>query len=495
MLKNLKLLITIILVLSSILRFYRVEELFIFSADEEHQLTLAQSIVKDFHPVWIGVSAADTGFYMGPFWVYFSAFWLWIMHGDPRIVAYIAAAIGVLTTFLVYLVGKKLFGLKAGLMGSFLYACLPLVVYFDRRFWNPAPTAILSLGLLFSIYQTKYSRKWWIAVAFLYGMVFHVHLSLVPFIVLAAYALVSYSKPGLKIALLAVFAFLLVVSPLIIFDYFHKLSNISTPLRVAQTVSSEPKRIDPVGHLGAFMDALGRLLYLPAHKSNADEILHGCSLESPALSVKSKPPPAIIVLSVLSVVLFLLKRTTWEKEGVKLAALWIIVLFISYLLLPNSPLEYYLLGLYPVLLLAYGYNFQTSRPFLRKYFLTGAFILAALGVYTVLTAKEDFGLSTKRHLVKLTTTYLDGKKFELREEGECHVYEGWRFLFRAYGAKPERASADETLGWLYPDEVKEDTAEVLVITTEKGVPIKEIPKNATIFSGGGYELYLIPIGF
>ena len=278
----------LILLLSVFLRLYRAEALFIFSADEEHQLSLAQTIAKDFHPIWIGVSAADTGFYMGPFWVYFSALWLTISHGDPAITSYVTGSLGVLTTFVVFYVGKKVLGEKAGQIGALLYACLPLVVYFDRRFWNPAPTSILSLGLLFSVYKAKDSRLWWIVVAFLYGMVFHVHLSLVPFLVVIVFAVIKHGKkPNIKITALSVGAFLFAISPLIIFDYFHKLSNLSTPFRVAQSVSNQPKRIDPVGHIVAMTNALGRMWYLPPNKSNADEMLHGCGLENPRLSVKS----------------------------------------------------------------------------------------------------------------------------------------------------------------------------------------------------------------
>src|SRR3972149_4389848 len=83
----------LILLLAFFLRFYKVPELFVFSGDEEHQLSIAQTIVNNFHLEWVGASSADTGFYLGPFWEYFGALWLFISHSNPLITAYIASFI------------------------------------------------------------------------------------------------------------------------------------------------------------------------------------------------------------------------------------------------------------------------------------------------------------------------------------------------------------------------------------------------------------------
>lgn len=89
-----------ILLISIFLRFYKVQDLFVFTGDEEHQLSIAQTIVKNFH----------TEFYLGPFWEYFGALWLYVSRGDPAIVAYIASLIGVATTLLVYVTGRIILG-------------------------------------------------------------------------------------------------------------------------------------------------------------------------------------------------------------------------------------------------------------------------------------------------------------------------------------------------------------------------------------------------
>src|SRR3989339_911240 len=95
--------------LSIFLRFYKTQDLFVFSGDEEHQLSISQTIVDNFHLEWVGVSSADTGFYLGPFWQYFGAFGLWIGGGNLWWVSLAASAIGVATGLLIYFIGKTLF--------------------------------------------------------------------------------------------------------------------------------------------------------------------------------------------------------------------------------------------------------------------------------------------------------------------------------------------------------------------------------------------------
>src|SRR3989344_5462278 len=144
--------LVLIIVLSAFLRFHNLPQLFIVSIDEEYQATLAQTIVQHFHIIWIGVSAANLDFYLGPFWTYFTALWLFLSKGDPLITGYISSVIGVLTTILVFIVGLRLFNPRVGLIASLLYACLPLMVYFDQKYWNPSPVPFLSLLIVLAIY-------------------------------------------------------------------------------------------------------------------------------------------------------------------------------------------------------------------------------------------------------------------------------------------------------------------------------------------------------
>ncbi len=170
--KKTLLLLLFILTLSVVLRFWRISDLMVFRLDQEHQVSLAMPIVKDFHIIWIGVSASNLNFYLGPFWVYFTSFWLFISKGNPLITAYVASFIGVLTTFFIFLIGKEIFGKKVGLIASFLYATLPLVVFYDRIYWNVTLVPLLTILLFYSIYKFKDSGWWLVVFAGLYGIIY-----------------------------------------------------------------------------------------------------------------------------------------------------------------------------------------------------------------------------------------------------------------------------------------------------------------------------------
>ena len=219
-------LIVIVVAFSFFLRLWNAEDKYVFTADEEYQVTYASTIIKDFHPVWIGVSAANTGFYLGPWFTYLTAGLLKISAGDPLITIYLTAALGAAATALVYVLGKAIFGSKTGLLAGLIYATSPLLVYFDQRYWNPSLLPVLSLVLLLSLIKLKESYWWLIPFSAAYALVFNSHLSLIPYaLVLIPALLFRQSKsPRRKIlppVLVSLALFAVIYSPLIVFDLVH----------------------------------------------------------------------------------------------------------------------------------------------------------------------------------------------------------------------------------------------------------------------------------
>src|SRR5207248_1630920 len=93
------------------------------------------------------------------------------------------------------------------------------------------------------------------------------------------------------------------------------------------------------------------------------------------------------------------------------------------------------------------------------------------GIFTIFTAKGDYGLNTKKKLITEVMITIDNKPFDLSEEGACHKYEGWRYLFSIYGKKPEKSSEDNNFAWLYPNEVSNKPIKYTVIMKETRAPI------------------------
>ncbi len=489
--------ILLILIVSAFLRLYNLPDSFIFAGDEEYQATLAQSLIKDFHIIWVGVNAAHLGFYLGPYWTYFSAFWLWLSQGNPLITGYISSIIGVLTTLSIILIGKSLFGRKTGLLAGLLYATLPLMVFLDQKYWNPSLIPLLSLLLLLSLFKARQNPGWLILFTASYGLVFHTHLSLIPVIFIAGYWLVKQKiRPSKQIILLSITAFLIMVAPLIAFDYFRRGSNITTPLRFNEITSDYRNRINPAQHFPALFQVLGRVWFIKPPSLNADEVITSCTDASrignpkvAGISQRFTPPAWLSLLGTAPLLLFLVHKKTREKEAHTLLALFLITLMAAFLLFPGGAFEYYLLGVFPLLMFLPGIlsdYFIKLKPFL----ISIALLAAVLGIFTTVTNNPEFGLGVKNTLIKQVISKIGNEPFELKQTGLCHFYEGWRYLFVLNGKKPERSDSDQGLGWLYPKEISDKPGKYIVIFSESRVPVNFDTKGASILESGGFTAYI-----
>jgi len=438
----------LIILLALGLRIFHLNLNYVFGEDEEYQTNIALTLVKHFHIIWIGVSAANTGFYLGPFWSYFTYIWLLLSHGDPLLTAYVAALLGSFTAMSVFYVGWKMFSLRVGIVASVLYSCLPLIVFFDQKYWNPSAIPLLSVTMTYSLYKIKENQRYLWLFAFAYGLVFHAHLSLVPFIFLAFYS----ARKGVKktVLLQSIGIFILTISPLIAFDYFHKFSNITTPLRLNQIISGAHPTI--LVKVQALVQSVMRLFYIHPHSINANEIIADCS--------KYRSSPSLLAAPfVMLIIVFFFKKQTWAKDNTKFLGLGILLITLSYIFFPGGTSEYYLLGLFPLLLFIPGivWNKYIS-PLL-------ILLICLLGMVSVLTAYNPYGLASKKQIISQIMSTIGTSTFELTEKGECHQAEGWRYLFKTYARVPERSSIDPVFSWLYPKEISNVPAEFSVEIT------------------------------
>ncbi len=480
-----------VLVVSLLVRFLSLPKLLTFTPDEEYLIYIANTLIKHFHIIWIGVSSLGFDLYMGPFWIYIISAFLLLSKGDPIILGYLASFLGVITTGVVYFIGKKFFSEKVGIISSILYATSALVVYNDQKSY-PTGVALLSTLMALSIFMTKYSKRWWILFALFYGLVFHIHLSLILMIFVALYWVALHRKSiDKKTFALSVFAFLLIVSPLIAFDYFHKGSNITVPIRIIKSVldGKSKSTLNLIPRITILSGSLSRILYLPLGKEATDEVLFPCYLN--VYSTRSKPVVSLSLLVASILVFFIVSKKSWGNENKKLLILISLSFIIPFIFLPIiNPVEYYLQGFFPFLLLIIAITVESLNK-TGKFF--GYFAVAVLvlhGISTVYTAKGDFGLNSKKNIISSVMNKIGTSSFSIDEEGGCQRYAGWRYLFEAYGRRPEKANEDKTFSWLYPNEVSNDPIEFSVILNEKRVPISIDPHFKYLIEVGGFQAYI-----
>ncbi|MDP3733098.1 MAG: glycosyltransferase family 39 protein, partial [Candidatus Daviesbacteria bacterium] len=428
------LLLGFIILFSAFSRFYRLDEIYVFNFDEEYQATYAWTLVKDPHPIWIGVSASFLDFYLGPYFTYFTAILLAISHGDPLIGAYFAAFVGVATTTLIFFIGWKIFNLTTGVISSLLYATLPLFVFFDQKYWNTMFTPLITLLLFLTMILVKKSPWWWVLFAAAFGSVLQTHLEPAPLLLIGVFYFVKdkYWK-NIKLLAMCLLVFALFYWPLAVFDYYHNFSNWTLFSRFKTNLDASKIAFDPSAKFRTLFDSAGRFWYLKAGNPNADEINFGCT----SLSVKKElkfidqyakrtyAHPVLSLLTFILLLIFLWKSFKEKRYQYKMLSIFLGVSLFFFMIFPGGSSEYYTLYFLVLFTFVPGILISKAKNFSLP--LTILIILASIvGVNTIVNASGEFSLAPKKFIIKKVMEVVKDKPFAIEGRGVCHDYEGWR---------------------------------------------------------------------
>ncbi|HWA52001.1 MAG TPA: glycosyltransferase family 39 protein [Patescibacteria group bacterium] len=478
----------IIIVTAFVLRVFTLNKLMVFTPDEEYVLYITKTLTSNFHIIWIGVSALGFDFYMGPGLNYFLVPFMWLFNGNPFVWGLIACLFGVAACVLIYFFANKLFGRKTAIIASILYAVSALVVYYDQQ---PYPTAVpfLSMAMIISIYNTRHSKYWWIVFAFLYGIVFHIHLSMVLVVFVAIYWGITHKKTwNIKILVLSFLTFLTVISPLIVFNYFHNWSDFTAPIRVFQALGKNKNQTNMFIRIQTLTKATSRLFYLAPGKTNTDEILYPCNTLPNNNSTKASW--IIICIALILLIIYFLKKDFWKNEAKRLIFVFSLAYLIPFIFLSSvGSVEYYLLGFFPIFFIIVAYTIANLNRLFRYvfYFLILCFVI--FNVFTIFSASGEFGLATKRKMISDVMQIVGNSSFSLQEMGgPCQGTAGWGYLFTIYGRAPEDNIADKQFSWLLPVGNLENTKYKVVINESRFAIDETGYKN--IIREGGFTAYI-----
>ncbi len=143
------------------------------------------------------------------------------------------AILGVVTIFFVWWVIREWFGDKGALIGALLYAISPVVIIYSRSSWNPNIMPFFSLLTIYAIWRvwSKKQLNWLIVAGISFALVLQSHyLGLLLLPVLGIFWILTYLKNPTKkrffvFSLISIVLFLLIMSPLAIFDFRHNFIN------------------------------------------------------------------------------------------------------------------------------------------------------------------------------------------------------------------------------------------------------------------------------
>ncbi len=232
----------LILFLGLFLRIYKLEIFYSFGHDQDLSAWIAKDIIIDHHFRLIGQETSILGLFVGPLFYYLTAISFAIFNMNPLSGAAVTTLIGLFTIISIYWVFNKLFNKGVGLIGAFLYAVSPFAVFLDRWVVPTQPTVLWSvwfLYILFSILKGNY--KILIILSILIGLIWHIHIALLPLLILLPIAFFLSKNKNIKAQvdlrtiIISSIILLMLLSPFLIFEIKNSGLQIRSFIISAQT--------------------------------------------------------------------------------------------------------------------------------------------------------------------------------------------------------------------------------------------------------------------
>ncbi|MBI4062470.1 glycosyltransferase family 39 protein [Candidatus Gottesmanbacteria bacterium] len=228
-------LIAAILLVSAFLRLYKISEYMTFLGDEGRDVLVVKRMIVDHDLTLLGPTASVGGFYLGPIYYYFMIPFLWLWNLDPTGPAVMVALFGVATTYLLYVVGRDFFGVRAGLAASALYMLSPLAISMGRSSWNPNIVPFFSLLLIYLLWRSVEKKRgsllFWAGVVIGIGLQLHYLFLFLIAVAVIWYALTDRSKKNIRYYALGFAGLVVGFSPFLAFELLKGFPNTQTILR------------------------------------------------------------------------------------------------------------------------------------------------------------------------------------------------------------------------------------------------------------------------
>ncbi|MCH7640945.1 glycosyltransferase family 39 protein [Patescibacteria group bacterium] len=355
-----------ILILGLFLRIYKPGQLFLYGHDNDLAGWIVKDVVANKHLRLIGQETSTIGIYIGPLY-YYALIPFYLLFGmDPIGGVALVAVLGLFSIWSFYYVFSKIFGLKAGLVASFLYAVSFYTVFNDREVVPTMPVLAWSVWYFYAInllLKGKQSLAYPI-LGLLIGLIWNLNVALIlltPLILVAQWL----SKKKLKLRPIATGAIALFITslPLIAFELRHGFSQ-ARALHVALTTES---RAIIYG-----LEKLRRVVLLSS--KNVSGFIWG------DLTGISYGNVSLVLLLILAFLLF--RKFLSRNQGI-IMFLWLfiyVVFFSSYGIILS---EYYLNGMMVIwiAIVGLGILYLLTKSNLKKWGIFALVIFAVINLF------------------------------------------------------------------------------------------------------------------
>ncbi len=473
------LLLLLILTISAFLNTFRLHELMLFIGDAGRDYLAARDMIVSGTMPLVGIPSSVIWLHQGPISIYLIGIAFLLGNFHPVSPALLFGLINVVTTYLVFLLGRTYFNRTTGLFTSAFYAVSPMIVVNARMPYHtsliPFFTALFFL-LLLSVFLGN--KKLLPVLFFALGLLLQVELSnivVVPILLILLY----FKRKNFILSdyLKALIGFVLGTLPFLVYDITHGfVYSVQFPLWI-------------VNRIRLFF---GLTLQHHATTANFPGAL-ATSLQQLASIIF---PQSLIIVSLAILLVFIIlfinrKRFFHNRIPTPLFIVicWLIVPLMAFVLHTTPGTAYFPL-IFPALSLLIGYSFylllQQSRFFLVIFFLFLFF-----NATTLIT--NDFFVTTKTATREMSPfSYNFGSSWKISEEIVNVILsdaKGRPFGIKGEGFVAKFPTALDTytyLIWWHGGKV-DNTAKLTYIIADKK---NNIPNNSTIIYQQSYTPYV-----
>lgn len=224
-----------ILLLASFTRLYHLEKYAGFDFDQELAANSAKRIL-DGKFTLIGQETSVGGIFVGPSYYYLTALLLLTSKGNPEIMFQFQALLGMLTSYLLFLVGER-YSTTAGLVASLTYAVSDRFIRIDQSS-NPTNGVVfltaLSLWMATSDRFSASLRQ--VFTSSIAGFATQMHPSGFALVVLPLTLFLETQRKRMSWVILSVASFCFWFIPLLVFDLRHEFLNLRGLLSFTEAV-------------------------------------------------------------------------------------------------------------------------------------------------------------------------------------------------------------------------------------------------------------------
>jgi len=480
--KKLLIFLVIVTVVAALIRFYELPYRQYWMVDEERDAFIVKKILVDKHPTLIG-GALPGGFYLAPGYFYISAVFYYLSDLNPIGMGRVAAAIGVISIPILFIIIKGMFNSKVAVLAALFYTFSYLTVIYNRTWWPLTFSPLVSIISYFSLFQIVRTKnlKWFIPLTL--ALIVGVQSDPSNFsILLTSIIVILFFRIPLKNFSVALAIFLFIVShiPLLIFDLRHNFLNSKAILRFFSGQSGSGINFDP--HI-----LWDTLLLLPRNAVRFfwvfgdKDVAYQIHPSDVFINAKySVIPGYMLYVTAAILLIFLISsfRNSRKNSAVIIISLHIIISILGIILhnffFGSWTFEWILQILFPAYAIVFSvvilYLVQRFK-ILRFPFVLILILYLVFSLRTIITSPNSYNLQDKLNAVGFVASRLNNEDFSLDSIGKNFSWGGYRYLFYLFGHEPVRSYTDSAFSnWLYPQASTEHPDKVVVIVNHENLP-------------------------